>query len=161
MKAYPYLYFLALVVVLFSVVNAGRWLKLNAETRVLSSEQYYRKCLVADGCRINENGVSVIFRVLPASLPVLQPLQLEVILEGISAESVSVEFVGRDMPMGLMPVRLKKQWYSILTEHYKGEGSISFCTSDSQMVWIARLSIKTQSHLSVVEFELQQTPNTH
>ena len=137
------LYTIMVMVGLFAVINIGRWMLIDASKGPMS-KKYYQKCSVAKGCRIDEGDVSVIFRVSPVSLPVLQPLKLEVVLKGIKAENVSVEFVGRDMPMGLMPVRLERQWNAALVERYKGVGSISFCTTDNSMIWIARILIKTK-----------------
>ena len=147
-----YLYFITVFAALICVVTARLWLPKNSENTLLS-KKYYKLCNLSEGCNLSIGVGLVKFKVFPASLPVLQNLQLDVMLEGFDAEHVSVEFIGRDMPMGLMPVSLQKAGW--LSQHFTGVGCISFCTTDSNMVWIARLTIKTVTNIHRVDFELQ------
>ena len=154
MKMKPYLYCLTVVAGLLVIINMDHWFPTTSD-KTDFSKQYYQICSLAEGCVLDTGKARVLFNVLPASLPALEALELDVVLEGINAEQVSVEFMGRDMPMGLMPVILKREGYGWLSQHYTGVGSISFCASDRQMVWVARLSIKTAVGLQTVAFELQ------
>jgi len=68
----------------------------------------------------------------------LQRLPLEVALDGVDAERVVVDFVGRDMDMGLhrYPLTLGDDG------RYHGEGQIPICT-DAVMPWRARVIVET------------------
>ncbi len=93
--------------------------------------------------------------ILPASMPTGQPLAIRAEVSGLAAEKVSMEFVGRDMPMGLMPFNLQKQsGHFADTDLYTGTGNITFCTTDRNMVWIARLKMETREAVYNVLFEL-------
>ena len=93
--------------------------------------------------------------VQPATMPTGQPLNIAADLSGFAVEKVTMEFIGRDMPMGLMPFNLKKQSGQVSgSGRYTGTGTITFCTSDSKMVWIARLKIETRDAIHTVLFEL-------
>lgn len=68
----------------------------------------------------------------------LAPLPLLVRLEGVDAASVTVEFVGQDMPMGLHRFRLEARG----SGRYGGQGQISICTREV-MPWQARVVVET------------------
>ncbi|MFW6346867.1 MAG: hypothetical protein ACOC0M_11145, partial [Halomonas sp.] len=68
----------------------------------------------------------------------LQGLPLEVGLEGVEAEGVRVEFVGRDMDMGLHRYPLRRADDAT----YRGEGQIPICT-EAVMPWRARVIVET------------------
>lgn len=68
----------------------------------------------------------------------LQRMPLEVSLQGVKAERVMVDFVGRDMDMGLhrYPLSLEADG------RYRGEAQIPICT-ETVMPWRARVVIET------------------
>lgn len=68
----------------------------------------------------------------------LEVLPLTVNLEGLEAESVRVEFVGRDMDMGLYRFPLAPG----ADGAFRGEGQVAICT-DSVMPWRARVVVET------------------
>lgn len=68
----------------------------------------------------------------------LQRMPLEVTLEGVDAERVVVDFVGRDMDMGLHRYPLSADDDG----RYRGEGQIPICT-EAIMPWRARVIIET------------------
>jgi hypothetical protein len=69
----------------------------------------------------------------------LESLPLTVALEGVEAESVVVDFVGRDMDMGLHRYPLARQADGV----FRGEGQIPICT-EAAMPWRARVIIATE-----------------
>ena len=118
-------------------------------------QSYQALCKVPDGCRLKLSEGVVSLRIAPGDLPALQPLDIKVELEGFSAQQVSMEFIGKDMPMGLWPFPLEREGGLFAAEHFTGEGSISLCTTDKNMVWLARLIISSESTVNTVVFELE------
>ncbi|WP_160171780.1 hypothetical protein [Endozoicomonas elysicola] len=112
-------------------------------------------CNTFKGCQTRVGEGSITLSILPASMPTGQPLDIRTDISGLNAEKVSMEFVGRDMPMGLMPFNLQKQsGHASGTDLYTGTDSITFCTTDSKMVWVARLKIETREAVHTILFEL-------
>lgn len=68
----------------------------------------------------------------------LEVLPLAVTLEGLEAESVRVEFVGRGMEMGLHRFPLAAGADGV----FRGEGQVTICT-ESVMPWRARVIVAT------------------
>jgi len=56
----------------------------------------------------------------------------------VAAEGVTVDFVGRDMDMGLHRYPLRRD----ADGHYRGEGQIPICT-EAVMPWRARVIVET------------------
>ncbi|MGB1271549.1 MAG: hypothetical protein ACPG5T_05705 [Endozoicomonas sp.] len=120
-----------------------------------AGQQVFSYCDTFAGCRVQlDDGVATL-SIHPASLPVGQPLQVDVNLSGMAARKVTMEFIGRDMPMGLMPFTLSPQGNNGATgEQYSGMGRVDFCTSDPDMAWLARLKIETSQAIKTIVFEL-------
>ncbi|MGM0983069.1 MAG: hypothetical protein ACQEXG_06535 [Pseudomonadota bacterium] len=68
----------------------------------------------------------------------LERLPLEVRLAGIQAESVRVDFVGRDMDMGLHRFPLEAVGGGV----FRGEGQVAIC-SEAVMPWRAKVVMDT------------------
>ncbi|SDO42679.1 hypothetical protein SAMN04487957_106102 [Halomonas shengliensis] len=68
----------------------------------------------------------------------LERLPLVVRLEGVAAEGVTVDFVGRNMDMGLHRYPLRRD----ADGRYRGEGQIPICT-EAVMPWRARVIVET------------------
>lgn len=92
-------------------------------------------------------GGSVSFQIQPASIPVMQPLQLEVMLEGAEASAVELDFRGVDMNMGLNRARLDAQ----ADGRFRGEGILPVCMSQ-RMLWEARVLLKTDRGMVAAPF---------
>ncbi|MFC3285663.1 hypothetical protein [Litchfieldella rifensis] len=75
---------------------------------------------------------------LDGELQALQVLPIEVRVEGVDAEAVAVEFVGRDMSMGLNRFPLQP----VGEGHFRGDGQIGVCT-EAVMPWRAQVVIET------------------
>ena len=88
----------------------------------------------------------------PVSLPAMQPLSLTVNVPDRRVEFVKLQFVGRDMNMGLQPVTLIQNADN--PDLWQGEGVISLCTVDADMVWLARVTVMASGKPYVVEFVL-------
>jgi len=114
-------------------------------------------CDVSIGCSVHFSGGSVDLKVTPESMPAMEPLALSVVITGVKASDVSVEFVGRDMPMGLEPVTMRAAGSLADSHRYEGTGMISFCSIDNQMVWLARVNITTKKATQTVVFELDMS----
>ena len=127
----------------------------NKQRDVKPSSVVISHCDLTASCQARTPEGVVDLTINPASLPVLQPLALAVTLTGIEAQQVTLEFVGRDMPMGLEPIILQRSGSKAGSERYIGTGGISFCTVDKEMVWLARIHITTKEEVKAVIFELE------
>lgn len=67
-----------------------------------------------------------------------EPLMLDVQTSGIDVESAVVEFVGRDMNMGLTRVELE----AVGDGHFRGVGELRPCT-ETVMPWRAQVILET------------------
>lgn len=68
----------------------------------------------------------------------LEVLPLDVEVDGVSANQVTVDFVGRDMDMGLHRFTLTET----APGHFHGQGQVGICTQDV-MPWRARVILDT------------------
>ncbi|MCP3868575.1 MAG: hypothetical protein GY703_10855 [Gammaproteobacteria bacterium] len=83
----------------------------------------------------------------PRSIPVIQPLQLEVRVEGIDASRVEVDFQGIDMSMGFNRARLLPGGDG----RFNGTGTIPVCIRNA-MEWEARVLAETEEGLVSAPF---------
>lgn len=143
-----------LVVLIAAFVFLPRYFKLESETG-LTRQSYQKKCLVSEGCRLTTGDSQIELNIRPSSLPKLEPLDVEVRLKGLSADRITMEFIGRDMSMGLAPFPLYKQPSFFGSTVYSGVGNLTFCTVDKEMVWLAKLVIESGSEVTTVVFELE------
>ncbi|MCK5894490.1 MAG: hypothetical protein KAG53_08830 [Endozoicomonadaceae bacterium] len=111
-------------------------------------------CMERDSaCRsLIKNVGEVSLLIEPASLPAMKPLTLTVNVPAKEVTSVMVQFVGRDMAMGLQPVALAPDPFT--PQVWRGEGVISLCTIDPDMVWMARLIAVVSNQTVISEFVL-------
>ncbi|AXY43209.1 hypothetical protein [Halomonas sp. JS92-SW72] len=84
----------------------------------------------------------------------LELLPMSVALEGVEADSVVVDFVGRDMDMGLHRYPLARQ----ADGAFRGEGQIPICT-EAVMPWRARVIVTRGDHRlgSGFNFEVERS----
>ncbi|WP_145912519.1 hypothetical protein [Endozoicomonas montiporae] len=127
---------------------------------LLSSEDKAREfhrtfCRVSAGCRLDIHDGTIELFIEPYTMPVLQPLQIDVKIVGVKPESVSMEFIGRDMAMGLMPHNLELLEHSTNFWFYRGEAMITFCPVDRNMVWLARVVVESDQLIRTMVFELE------
>lgn len=93
------------------------------------------------------DGGRVLLDIRPAGIPPATPLQLHVLVRGIEAESVEVDFAGVDMYMGFNRVALVEE----RPGHYQGSGMIPVCVRD-RMTWEARVLLQTPRGLLAAPF---------
>ena len=93
------------------------------------------------------NGGQVSLSITPSHIPVLQPLELEVTINGIKVSVINVDFVGVDMDMGYNRSKLSK----IDEQHFKGKAVIPACVH-SKMEWEARVLLQTDKGLTMAPF---------
>ncbi len=84
------------------------------------------------------NGGAVHLAIKPRSIPLLEPLKVEVVVTNTAASAVEVDFVGVDMNMGYNRVRLTKQ----AEGRFTGEITLPVCVR-RRMNWEARVLIDT------------------
>ncbi|UYM15256.1 hypothetical protein [Endozoicomonas euniceicola] len=123
-------------------------------------EYYYSNCRVSEGCLLGFEDGSVNLVIKPYTMPVLQPLQVNVLVDGAKPVSVNLEFVGRDMPMGLMPYHLSLQQGSVDQHpvdqwHFEGSAMITLCPADRNMIWLAKVVVEFDQLTKIMVFELE------
>jgi len=92
-------------------------------------------------------GGRVSLSIQPASIPVMRPLQLEVLVEGTAASAVELDFRGVDMNMGLNRARLDADPEG----RFQGQGILPVCVS-GRMLWEARVLLETDRGLVAAPF---------
>ena len=93
------------------------------------------------------DGGRVVFGIQPATIPILKPLQFDVRLEGLEAETVEVDLQGLDMNMGFNRPTLA----SLGDGHFRGEGMLPVCVRDA-MVWEAKVLVHSDDGLRAAPF---------
>jgi hypothetical protein len=85
----------------------------------------------------------------PSSIPTVQPLQLQVRVQGpVPAVSrVAVDFTGVDMNMGFNRAELQSQGESI----FAGKGMLPVCVRE-RMQWQARVLLETEDGLVSADY---------
>lgn len=92
-------------------------------------------------------GGRVTFAIPTEGIPLVKPLDLEVKLEGISASSVEVDFVGIGMNMGYNRPRLDAKGGGV----YVGTGMLPVCVRVA-MEWEARVLVRSERGLLAAPF---------
>ena len=87
-------------------------------------------------CSLPLNGGVVEFAIEPATIPLMQTLQLVVRTENINVEAVRVEIRGLNMEMGLNRTQLKQ----VSAGHWQGETILPIC-SQRRMLWEAAVQL--------------------
>lgn len=97
-------------------------------------------------------GGELSFEILPRTIPVLAPLSLRVVAEGLESHGVEVDFAGVDMNMGFNRVPLKAVGGGL----YEGEGLLPICVRN-RMAWEAMVLVQTPSGLIAAPFRFETT----
>lgn len=92
-------------------------------------------------------GGKVSFGISPEAIPVVEPLRLEVRLEGLEARDVEVDFQGVDMNMGYNRTELQPSG----ADHFSGTGMLPVCVRHA-MEWEARVLLHTDRGLLAAPF---------
>ena len=88
------------------------------------------------------NGGKVSFTITPKNIPLLQPLTLEVLTEGIQVFTVEVDIMGLNMDMGYNHVKLTTETKG----RFKGNTTIPICIRN-KMDWQASVLLRTDQGL--------------
>lgn len=102
------------------------------------------------------DGRKLIFGITPHPIPVVQPMQLEVRLEGpasVPLGKVEVDFAGKSMNMGFNRVTLA----TVDGNHAKGEGNLPVCVT-GRMDWIATVLLELDGKRINVPFPFSSDP---
>lgn len=94
-----------------------------------------------------EDGTRISFGIEPREIPVVQPLNLEVIVEGRGVSDVEVDFAGVDMNMGFNRTQLERS----AEGRYSGSGMLPVCIRGA-MEWEARVLARTDEGLVAAPF---------
>lgn len=93
------------------------------------------------------NDSRITLGIKPETIPVVQPLELEVQVEGFDADSVEVDFQGVGMNMGFNRPKL-----AALDEgRYAGSGMLPVCIADA-MEWEAKVLVYTNDGIVAAPF---------
>ena len=92
-------------------------------------------------------GEGVVFRILPREIPLIEPIRIEVELEGLQARKVLVDFAGIGMNMGFNRPELKP----VAGQGFAGTTRIPVCVR-KRMDWEARVMVETPGGLWVAPF---------
>jgi hypothetical protein len=87
-------------------------------------------------------GGRVSFGIRPLSIPVVEPLELEIRVEGVDAASAEVDFSGVDMNMGFNRPKLESRGGGV----FSGDGMLPVCVRDA-MEWEAKVLLRTPDGL--------------
>ncbi len=140
------------LIILFPALNKY-WLSEGVEQKQVRS--FKVSCHLEESCRLTLPEGSVVLDIEPGYLPVMKPLDISLTLYNVEAESVSMQFRGRDMSMNLAPFQLFSSEENNSENIYAGTGYISYCTISQGMVWLAKLEIESEQSLITVTFELK------
>lgn len=81
-------------------------------------------------------GGSVEFAIAPRPIPLLQPLRLNVKVQGMEARAVEIDFTGEDMNMGYNRPKLKDDGNG----HFTGQATLPVCIT-GHMAWRAMVVV--------------------
>ncbi|MBT2970971.1 MAG: hypothetical protein KME56_08175 [Candidatus Thiodiazotropha sp. (ex Ctena orbiculata)] len=95
---------------------------------------------------LNQGG-TVGFSIEPRELPTMKPLRLRVMVEGLQADNIEVDFSGMDMHMGFNRFKLQRDNRT----EFSGEGMLPVCVWDA-MEWEARVFIDSEQGKISVPF---------
>ncbi len=93
------------------------------------------------------DGARVTFAIQPKSIPVVAPLEFEVVVQGMQADGVEIDFIGVDMNMGFNRAKLSR----LEGGRFSGDGMLPVCVRDV-MEWEARVLVATSSGLMEAPF---------
>jgi hypothetical protein len=92
-------------------------------------------------------GIEISFGIEPRSIPLVQPLQLRVMVRGVSASSAEVDFISIGMDMGFNRSQLKAEGDG----DFSGTGILPVCIR-TVMEWEARVMVRTDKGLIAAPF---------
>ena len=145
------LLFLAMIAVVIYKV----WPQLNPELAVVAP--------LDPGCDLRAGpcvgalpgGGEISFSIEPRDIPLVAPLRLEVELNGLSAHSVEVDFIGIGMQMGFNRSQLQAEGNG----RFSGKGVLPVCIRDA-MEWEAKVMVRTDKGVMAAPFRFITVKNS-
>jgi len=95
-------------------------------------------------------GGKVEFSILPRTIPLTKPLQLQVQVQGSKVRKVEVGFSGVTMNMGYNRLHLQ----AVEKDRFEGEGMLPVCIRQ-RMDWEAKLMLDTPDGLIIVPYRFE------
>ncbi|WP_316364199.1 hypothetical protein [Candidatus Thiodiazotropha sp. CDECU1] len=86
-----------------------------------------------------EGGGEVSLSIEPRELPMMKPLKLQVMVQGLQANNIEVDFSGKDMHMGFNRYKLERESAAM----FSGEGMLPVCVWEA-MEWEAQVFIDSE-----------------
>jgi hypothetical protein len=96
------------------------------------------------------DGGKVTFSILPKTIPLTEPLQLQVQVQGKKVRKVEVDFSGVSMNMGYNRPRLQ----AVGEGRFEGEGLLPVCIRQ-RMDWEAKLMLDTPDGLLIIPYRFE------
>lgn len=104
----------------------------------------------------NAANATITLSIAPRPIPVIRPLRLEVVIEGLEARRVEVDFAGRDMNMGLNRPALAADGPG----RFVGQATLPVCIT-GKMAWKATVLVETDRERIAVPFLFDSHPQSH
>lgn len=96
------------------------------------------------------NGGLLRFSLSPRPIPVTQPLEMEVEIDGPGADKVAVDFAGVDMSMGFNRTAL----HAVDARHHVGQTTLPVCVT-GRMLWQATVLVEIGQTRIAVPFRFE------
>lgn len=96
------------------------------------------------------DGGRLTFALTPRPIPVATPLDVEVMLEGLAAERVKVDFAGVEMSMGYNRPTLR----ALTPRRHIGQATLPVCVT-GRMLWQATVLVETGGQRIAVPFRFE------
>jgi hypothetical protein len=102
-------------------------------------------------CRyVLPQGGSITLNILPRPIQAVEPMLVDIQLEGVEGISAGVDFAGADMAMGFNVIPLIKQD----STQFATQTSLPICTT-GKMQWVATLQLETNKALLHIPFKFE------
>ena len=111
--------------------------------------------LRSGSCELKMPGGGIVrFEITPKSIPLLEPLTLDVAVTGVDVDSVEVDFAGVSMNMGFNRTEL----LAAGAGRYGGNIVLPVCVRN-RMEWEARVMVETDAGIMVAPFRFETVKN--
>lgn len=122
----------------FSWYALSNWLRSDDDVTWYPPTQECNLHQGACSTALGDNGRLSLQVPVSGRIQALEPLPLTVEVEGVNAQTATVDFIGRGMDMGLNHFPLQAAGQG----HFSGQGQVGVCTQDI-MPWRARVILDT------------------
>lgn len=146
---------LAVILIALTVAAVLRlWPLLNPE--IMASAPLDEGCDLRQGPCVSRlpDGATIEFGIEPRTIPLLQPLQLQVRIAGLDAQAVEVDFQGVDMNMGYNRPRLTAAEQG----RFSGAAVLPVCVRE-WMEWEALVLVHTDRGIVAAPFRFETVTN--